>query len=287
MNESEREKANNMTMKEAVRSVFSNYATFSGRARRSEFWYFTLFSLLVCLGLFVLAVLTGGVLTFLMWIFSLATLLPTLAVTWRRLHDIGKSGKYFFMLGVPDILSVVFLIISLVRLSDGKADAIGAYILLTAVCSIASFVLLIVFIVWLCQDSQAGENKYGQNPKLASAAGNLQNGQPALPPRGNHAAYYLEGLSGMYQGQRIPLQNSLLIGRSASCNLIYPAEIQGISRQHCEFFTNGNQLMVRDLGSTNGTYVNGNHRIGIQATTLYPGDRVFIGSGKQCFAVCA
>jgi len=70
----------------AVKSGFSNYATFSGRARRSEFWWWYLFSVLVLLSFGIICVIA-----------SLALVLPTYAVWARRLHDMGQSGWWLLL----------------------------------------------------------------------------------------------------------------------------------------------------------------------------------------------
>ena len=88
-----------MTFTEAVKSVFSKYATFSGRARRKEYWYFTLFNCIIAVILALLQQFVGG--RFLQWItylYELAVLIPSLAVCCRRLHDIGRSGKWLWLL---------------------------------------------------------------------------------------------------------------------------------------------------------------------------------------------
>ncbi|MBQ6206412.1 MAG: DUF805 domain-containing protein [Oscillospiraceae bacterium] len=123
-----------MGFKEAVQSCLSQYATFSGRARRSEYWYFSLFNALlgfvigVIGGLFLGETLTN-VLTALV---TLALLAPGLAVSVRRLHDIGKSG----------------------------------WALLFALIPVVGWILIIV---WACKDSESGENQYGSNPKETNA----------------------------------------------------------------------------------------------------------------------
>lgn len=74
-----------MNFGQAISSCLRNYATFSGRASRSEFWWFSLFQLLIMAAMSMISEkLTGLV--------NLALLLPSLAVGARRLHDIGKSG---------------------------------------------------------------------------------------------------------------------------------------------------------------------------------------------------
>jgi uncharacterized membrane protein YhaH (DUF805 family) len=119
-----------MSFMEAVRSVFTQYVGFSGRARRSEFWWYTLFYVLLgvvmnvvnrAMGSNVLGLLVG-----------LAVILPSLAVGARRLHDTGRTG-WWQLLGL----------------------------------TIVGFIVLIIF--WV-GDSQPGQNQYGPNPKGGAAA---------------------------------------------------------------------------------------------------------------------
>ncbi|MCH1437563.1 MAG: DUF805 domain-containing protein [Flavobacteriales bacterium] len=72
--------------------VWQNYATFSGRARRSEYWYFFLFNIIVSFLVGIIAVMTG--LMILPNLYSLAVLIPGIAVAVRRMHDVGKSGWF-------------------------------------------------------------------------------------------------------------------------------------------------------------------------------------------------
>lgn len=83
-----------MTFGESIKTCFSKYAEFSGRADRSEYWWFELFLLL----LIVSAAMLGETLSNLV---SLAILLPSLAVGARRLHDIDKSGWWQLLYLVP------------------------------------------------------------------------------------------------------------------------------------------------------------------------------------------
>ncbi|MBQ9392554.1 MAG: DUF805 domain-containing protein [Oscillospiraceae bacterium] len=124
-----------MSFTEAVKTVLGKYTDFTGRARRSEFWYWALFEFLIGAVFGVLVTILGGQNSFLgglvyglFYLIELALLIPSLAVIWRRLHDVGKSGVYFLFILIP---------------------LVGAILLL----------------VWYCQDSQSGENEYGPNPK--------------------------------------------------------------------------------------------------------------------------
>ena len=80
-----------MDFVQAIKSCLGQYATFSGRAKRSEFWWFFLFQVLVM----VAASMLGDVIT---GIASLSLLLPALAVGARRLHDIGRTGWWQLLL---------------------------------------------------------------------------------------------------------------------------------------------------------------------------------------------
>jgi len=95
-------------------AVLKKYTVFEGRARRAEYWYFTLFSFLVSIGLIVIDTQIGGYdpktgFGVLYGLYSLAIVLPSLAVTVRRLHDIDRSGWWFFIILVPILGFFVFL----------------------------------------------------------------------------------------------------------------------------------------------------------------------------------
>ena len=100
-----------MDFTSAIKSGFSNYTNFSGRASRSEYWYWTLFTVIIgmglgfiegALGLYIIApemteLGESSGLGLLSSIANVALLIPSLAMYWRRLHDIDKSGAWFFI----------------------------------------------------------------------------------------------------------------------------------------------------------------------------------------------
>ena len=95
---------------EVISSVFGNYANFSGRAPRSEFWWFQLFSS-VLLGILFLLMNSGAILwPILAFIVALAMFLPTLAVWVRRLHDTNRSAWWLLLSLVPWVGGLVLLI---------------------------------------------------------------------------------------------------------------------------------------------------------------------------------
>lgn len=113
--------------------VLKQYADFSGRARRKEYWMFTLFTVLFAIAAMVLDSVIGfnfGILPYgiLYLLYVLATLVPGLAVLVRRLHDTNRSGAWFFIGFVPIIGGIWLLVL-------------------------------------LATEGTAGENKYGPDPK--------------------------------------------------------------------------------------------------------------------------
>ena len=106
-------------------AALKKYATFSGRARRSEYWYFVLFNSLIFIGLAVVdTVVIGSKIGALGTIFNLATLVPSLAVFFRRLHDTGRSG-WWWLIGLIPILGWIVLLIFLIKDSDPGDNRFG------------------------------------------------------------------------------------------------------------------------------------------------------------------
>lgn len=109
--------------------VINQYFDFSGRARRKEYWLFSLFSIIISWTLTIIdMVFETYVFSIISTIYSLLIFIPSLAVLLRRLHDSGNSGWYLFLLLIP-ILGWIWLL------------------------------------VLLCIESEPGPNKWGENPK--------------------------------------------------------------------------------------------------------------------------
>ena len=90
---------------------FTKYATFSGRARRKEYWMFILFNMLVAFGVNIVDAVLGmeGVLAA---GYSLAVLIPAWAVFTRRMHDIGKSGWWYLINFIPLVGQIIFIVLA-------------------------------------------------------------------------------------------------------------------------------------------------------------------------------
>lgn len=87
---------------EAIKLFFSNYANFSGRSRRSEYWYATLFN-------FLMSLIIGSI-PYVGTIWALVVFIPSLAVCARRLHDIGKSGWWYLLNFIPLVGSIILIV---------------------------------------------------------------------------------------------------------------------------------------------------------------------------------
>ncbi len=153
-----------------------NYVNFSGRARRSEYWYFILFMIITMV---IAKLIDYSLLSNVAICSSIASLfffLPNLAVQVRRLHDTGRSGKrllWYYIFGfIWSILIVVMGISAGVTAmalgGDASALLAGAsigFLLSVGIGALIFFVWGIMFLVWYCTDGTKGENKYGPDPK--------------------------------------------------------------------------------------------------------------------------
>lgn len=108
--------------------VLRNYAKFDGRARRTEYWMFTLFNLIVMVVLGIILGLIDPVLVGLVGLYSLGVMIPALAVSVRRLHDTNRSGWWILVSFVPLIGGIILLVL-------------------------------------MCLDGTSGDNEFGPDPK--------------------------------------------------------------------------------------------------------------------------
>ena len=177
-----------MNFTSAILTCTRKYVVFSGRATRSDYWWFVLFLLLVGLAAHRIdGVLFGADLTKRYEIdaltyatirqsgpveigFMLLTILPFLSAGWRRMHDTGRSGLFLFMpiLVVVGLLVATLVVGGLTSTTDGQQlGAIAAPIFLVAL--IAAVVSPMLLIWWLSRPSQLGQNQYGPYPHGGAA----------------------------------------------------------------------------------------------------------------------
>ena len=100
-----------MTPMQSIQTVLGNYANFNGRARRSEYWWYILFVDVFLAALIFASLLVSELLFVIIVIFALAVLLPSLAVTARRLHDTNRSGWWILVNLIPYIGGIVTVVL--------------------------------------------------------------------------------------------------------------------------------------------------------------------------------
>ena len=117
--------AHMMGFSDALQNVLmNNYANLDGRASRSEYWWFVLFNLIVNIVTFVIDSTLGTMVTYDMGyvglIAFLALLLPTVSVSVRRLHDIGKSGWWILLAIIPIVNFIGIFVIIVFTIMEGE-----------------------------------------------------------------------------------------------------------------------------------------------------------------------
>lgn len=145
---------------EAISVCFSRYAGFSGRASRSEYWYFVLFNVIVgFLTGFIDAMAFGleNDLSPLNTVVSLVLFLPSIAAGWRRLHDTNRSGWWIGAFWLVAIVMAV--IVGGIAMNDPYA--LDDMISLVSVAGIAVLIYSVVLLVFLCQRGDPGPNRFG------------------------------------------------------------------------------------------------------------------------------
>ncbi|RQR53236.1 DUF805 domain-containing protein [Burkholderia sp. Bp9126] len=127
-----------MNFTDAIQSVFNQYARFDGRARRAEYWYFALLTFFVSIACQLVTMVDSNATTIALLLsivaalISLALIVPSISVTVRRLHDIGRSGWFLLIALIPIVGSIILL-------------------------------------VWMCSRGNDGPNRFGPDPLAAAA----------------------------------------------------------------------------------------------------------------------
>ena len=228
--------------------VWRQYADFSGRARRTEYWMFCLFNMLIMLLLYILFIIGISLesyalemaIIFLYCIYALATIIPNLAVSVRRLHDVGKGGGWIFISLIPFIGGIWLLIL-------------------------------------MCTDSQQGVNKWGENPKTDSGDNYYR---PIYNDNDNQTRPDLysgtyEQKSTAYSKPTRQISTKITVGRNHSCDIIVDERYEDVSRNHITISKDGANIVLED-NSSFGTYING-QRVHHSQSVIRTGDEIKLG----------
>lgn len=97
-----------MSFGQAIAAGFSNYVNFSGRASRSEYWYWILFYVIAIMVCVAIDAMIGRAVT--VGLFAIVALLPTIAVQVRRLHDLDRSGWWILLHFIPLVGPIILLV---------------------------------------------------------------------------------------------------------------------------------------------------------------------------------
>ena len=161
-----------VTFPEAIKSCLRQYVGFTGRATRAEYWWWVLGTVVVSI---LLGIVDGIIFGFedgvqvLSGLFGLATLLPLLAVTARRLHDIGRTGWWQLLwVGIGVLGAIVGFAVGLSVFLVAGLPSVGVVTGLL----IAGAVVIGVWvwqIWWLVTQGQAGPNRHGADPRAWDA----------------------------------------------------------------------------------------------------------------------
>lgn len=165
---------------------FKRYFDFKGRSRRKEYWMYTLFVIIVSIVLSFVdsmlglggsatgdadltstsagaaGALSGGLLAN---IFSLATLIPSLAVGVRRLHDIDRSGWWILLPLGPIFIGAILMGAGMMQALSGGGGGMSGLAMFGGLMLLVGLATAILLLVWYCTPGTAGPNRFGEDPK--------------------------------------------------------------------------------------------------------------------------
>ncbi|GHU37312.1 hypothetical protein FACS1894105_09190 [Clostridia bacterium] len=161
--------------------MLKKYAEFKGRATRAEFWWAMLTSIIINFVLYIFSMIPyiGVLFTVITTVVALGTIIPITALWFRRLHDVGKSGKLyivFLCLAVAEgIFAAILIAVTAVSIAsiflgggDGGGFVFAAFLVIAD--SIAIIVVGIILIIFAAKEGIYGPNQYGNDPRMFQPA---------------------------------------------------------------------------------------------------------------------
>ena len=161
----------------AIKLGFSNYFSFSGRSTRAEYWWWGLFtiaggSILGSVDTIINVWAETGQTSLLRPLFGLVTIIPSIALGSRRLHDIGKSGWWQLGLTLPILFGVILIILGIVFAFISGSDGDVSLVVLLILVGLGLCAFVVSFIYWLrwfARQGEDGPNKYGPDPRKSTS----------------------------------------------------------------------------------------------------------------------
>ena len=141
---------------EAIGLGFKNYFNFNSRATRAEYWWFVLFYFLLSL------------IPIVNWFVWIVFLIPSISLTTRRLHDIGKTGWWQLWYALAQIaLWVTFIAGLFVGIATAiSGESMAGMFVLSAAALVTAIATIVWFLIWLIRQGETGSNKYGPDPRV-------------------------------------------------------------------------------------------------------------------------
>lgn len=269
-----------MNLGDAITVVYSKYFDFTGRASRAEYWWWYLFNFLI-----TLIPIVGIIAIF-------VNLIPSLAVTVRRYHDSNHSGFHllgqFLLLFLTVVLTIVFAGVGTLSAVFEDFTSAGLSVIgIISIWFISGTICLVWWLVLCLRPSTPGDNRYGPNPYGHGSSSSPRQGgardvsNPSSSKRGNH--WTLSGFDSLGNVVRLEFSTQghsgrvFVIGRNPTdCDLVISD--QGVSRRHAEISIIDNNVFIQDLGSSNGTRLNGQRLSKDRKVSLPPQGTLALGS---------
>jgi RsiW-degrading membrane proteinase PrsW (M82 family) len=220
---------------------------------------------------------------------------PGTHAVWAAMYGGGllaDSGT----IGAKNFTSKIFLITfgAAVGLHTLWNTLAGSTLILIGLIVAAWVIMIKLFSLGVSQAANGGNSFSRPHGNYAPQANYAQPQANYAQPQANYAApimaaaeYSITFINGTFAGKTIPISGTITIGRDPSyCNLIMDAGTGGISRVHCRLFVSNGLLIIEDLGSSSGTFLESGERVtqGIQKV-LQRGQKVYLGSRNVMFSV--
>lgn len=198
----------------------------------------------------------------------------------------GTSDTYYYSVSSAELIQVL----------DAQGIDYELYtddtVTLIIIIAIAAVVVaaVIIILVILLGKRKKGKETPSPDGGNAQTSSFTEAAQPYAQPRPyiqNDSGLRIQAESGVFAGRRFAIAPVLRIGRDPARNdLVYPEQTKGISGVHCKLVYQSGQLLLIDLGSTYGTYLNGGQRLAAnQAMAINPGDRFYLADRKELFVI--
>lgn len=153
-----------------LQCVKEDYANFSGRARRKEYWFFVLFQAICLFVALLIDLIVFGKFCIFYGLCALALFIPNLAVTVRRLHDTNRSGQlvlwlYLIVFGVGILGVIIPMLLTPMLWAVHITFAVKMLSVWVVLACLAIIVYVVYLLIWLVSPGTQGDNQYGPDPK--------------------------------------------------------------------------------------------------------------------------